>query len=205
MSQTTETARRNELEERLLVHEEELRAHIAAKIPERFRNDIFVNDILQETWVTVFRAISDFVPAGPHGFIRWLKTVANRRILDAVRTLRGVIESALIRDADRRRTSLNQLVAALAANDKSPSRDAATREATNAVQAALKDLPRNRRLAINLRHVEGYSQKEVARQMCKTVPAINGLLYHGLRQLRERLGDGGKYLSGDHLRKDAAR
>lgn len=205
MNRHPKIARRIELEERLLAHAEELRAHIAAKIPARFRNEICLDDVLQETWSTVFRAISGFVPTGPHGFIRWLKTVANRRILDAIRDARGGTRAATIRDADQRRTSLDRLFADITAPGRTPSRDVAAGEATDVLRVVLSGLPEDRRVAIQLQHLEGRSRKEVAHQMGKSVPAVNSLLYHGLRQLRERLGDVENYLSGDHLPQDATK
>ncbi len=200
-----EIARRIEFEERLLIHAEELRAHIAAKIPVRFRNEICLDDVLQETWGTVFRAISSFLPTGPHGFIRWLKTVANRRILDAIRDARGGTRAATIRDADRRRTSLDRLFADIAAPGRTPSRDVAAGEATDVLRVVLSGLPEDRRVAIQLQHLEGRSRKEVAQQMGKTVPAVNSLLYHGLRQLRKRLGEVEMYRSRDHSPRDATK
>ncbi len=200
--------RRMACEERLLAHADELRAHITARIPTRFRAGICVDDVLQETWATVFRAISDFVPSGPDGFIRWLKTVANRRILDAIRDTRngrGNRRRATIRDADQRRTSMDRLFADLTDPGKTPSGVAATNEATDLLRVVLSSLPKDRRAAIQLRHLEGRSRKEIAEQMCKTVPAVNSLLYHGLRQLREGLGDVERYLSGDHLTRETVK
>jgi RNA polymerase sigma factor (sigma-70 family) len=196
---------RAELEERLLVHSDELRAHVVAKIPPRFRRRIDVDDILQETWATVFHAITDFVPTGSDGLIRWLKTVANRRILDAIRDTRGGKHdgpAAALREADRHRDSFDGLLANLLASDDTPSRDAAKKEATQALQFVLSVLPDDRQTAIRLRYVDGRWPREIARTMHKTVPAVRSLIFNGMRQLAAEFDDIGDYLSGDHSRKD---
>jgi RNA polymerase sigma factor (sigma-70 family) len=198
-----EKQRREELEARLLAHEGDIRAHINARIAPRLRQKILVDDILQETWVSALRAVPEFQPAGRHGFLRWLKTVANRRILDAIRAMRGASGGRLIRDADRRRTSLNRLLVSLSAAGKTPSRITASTEAIRALEEALEALPANRRRAIEMRYMQGYSRGEIAAQLGKSTSAVAGLLHHGKRQLRRKLGDFAKYLSGELVTRDA--
>ena len=46
-----------------------------------------------------------------------------------------------------------------------------------------------------MRHIEGRSREEIAEAMNKTLAAVNGLLYQGLRQLRMRLGRASRFFS----------
>jgi RNA polymerase sigma-70 factor (ECF subfamily) len=54
---------------------------------------------------------------------------------------------------------------------------------------ALAELPDDQRAAVELKHLKGYSLEEVARQLGRTKASVAGLLFRGLRRLRELMGD----------------
>jgi RNA polymerase sigma factor (sigma-70 family) len=88
-----------------------------------------------------------------------------------------------------------ELLDCLAAKQRTPSREVSVKEATHAVRIALSSLPEKRRQAIWMRHIEGKSLAEIAQAMRKTNPAVNSLLFNGLRQLRRRLGCADRFFS----------
>ena len=182
----------------LMQRAEGLRSILARKIPKRFRALIAVEDILQDVWIAAFRARTDFRPTDPGAFDRWLMVLTSRRLADALRTVGAMKRGGLqhiLREGEYRRTSLADVFGRFASPDRTPSREVSAREAAHAVQIALSCLPEPRRRAVHMRYIEGRSRAEIARRMHKTDSAVNSLLYHGLRDLRERLGDACQFLS----------
>ena len=94
-----------------------------------------------------------------------------------------------------RRVSLSSLFSRVKPTGRTPSRDASTREAALATQVALSRLQDDRRRAIHMRYIEGRPPREIAAILGKSSAAVNGLLFHGLRELRERLGDACRFFS----------
>ncbi len=99
------------------------------------------------------------------------------------------------REARRRTTSYLELFARVTSKQRTPSSEDAANEAVHAVQITLGTLPDNYRCAITMCHIDGHSRAEVAEAMGKTYHAVNSLLYHGLRMLRERLGPAERFFS----------
>jgi RNA polymerase sigma factor (sigma-70 family) len=124
--------------------------------------------------------------------------ITNHKLLDALKTagrLKRGGSARIARAADRRRTSLTDLFARVASPGRTPSRDVAAAEAAHAVQIALSGLLADRRRVIQMRYLEERSRSEIAREMGKSEAAVNSLLFHGLRDLRARLGDVVRFFS----------
>lgn len=58
--------------------------------------------------------------------------------------------------------------------------------------AALAQLPRDQREVVELHHLQGLAVAEVAAAMGRSRPAVVGLLFRGLKKLRELLRDAGE-------------
>ncbi len=168
------------------------------KTPIELQHVISAEDVLQEVWIAAFRGLPGFRPQGEDAVDRWLTRIAQRAMINAVkawgRVKRGGRRRQVHRDPDRA-SSLADLFARVASPGRTPSSEAAVTEAVDAVQVALASLPPARREAIWMRYIEGQLPEAIAKTMNKTPGAVNGLLFHGLRQLQERLGDAGKFLS----------
>jgi RNA polymerase sigma-70 factor (ECF subfamily) len=54
---------------------------------------------------------------------------------------------------------------------------------------ALAELPEDQRRAVELHHLRGYSVAEVGKIMNRSRPAVVGLLFRGLKKLRQFLKD----------------
>ncbi|MGQ0636578.1 MAG: sigma-70 family RNA polymerase sigma factor [Planctomycetaceae bacterium] len=69
----------------------------------------------------------------------------------------------------------------------SPSEGAINCEEILRLSQAINRLPEDQRLVVELHHLRGLSVDEVAELMNRTHPAVVGLLFRGLKKLREQL------------------
>ncbi len=183
----------------LLDHAGRLNRFIDSRIPVKLGQLITPEDVLQEVWTAAFRGKSSFTPDGPDSLARWLTRIAERKLLDAIRHARALKRYGRYAQAERtqdRSASFLTLFARVAApNQRTPSSEDAAKEAARAVQIALCSLPDDYRCAVTMYHIEGRSRAEVAKRMGRTSPAVNGLVYRGLRLLRRRLGPAGRFFA----------
>ena len=69
------------LERILLVHYARLSEHIAPKLPKSLQSVLSTDDILQQTFVQVFRDIGNFERRSETSFFAWLRTITEHRLL----------------------------------------------------------------------------------------------------------------------------
>jgi RNA polymerase sigma-70 factor (ECF subfamily) len=182
----------------LMERADALHDYIRRALPSDLARVISAEDILQEVCISVFHGLAQFRADGPDSFDRWVTSLVQRRLVDAIRKARAVKRSGGRRIGDRaqlRTTSYIQLFERVASQQRTPSSEDAAKEAAHAVQIALSTLPEDYRCAITMRHIDGRSQAEVASAMARTLPAVNSLLYRGLRMLRSRLEPSRRFFS----------
>jgi RNA polymerase sigma factor (sigma-70 family) len=175
-----------------------LRRYVQRKVPSRLSSTISADDILQELWIAAYRTVSAFTPVGPNAIDRWLTTIANSKIVDAVRTARRLKRGGdrrCMHTAQQRVSSFTDLFARIQSPQKTPSSEFGAAESVHAVSIALNCLREDRRRAVQMHYIQGHSLKQIARAMDKSEPAVNSLLYNGLLELRLFLGDAAKYFS----------
>jgi len=190
------------LQELLLAQYDRLAARIARKVPLSLQGVVAADDILQETFASAFRSIRSLKPKGAEAFYRWLATIAERRLQNAVKALhaakRGGGRARGKLQAGGSASSVVDLLDRLAIHDHTPSRSAARHEAASVVRVALAGLKNDYRVALNLRYLEGLPVAEAAAKMKRTERAIHNLCYRGLKQLREALESQSHYLTRKH-------
>lgn len=172
--------------------------YVQAKIPGDIAGVVGAEDVVQEAHIAAFREIGRFEPRGEDSFERWLRTIALRRLRNAIRfhrqarrgggAARIVVTPALERSAV-------MLLDMMQAADRTPSRTAAAGEAATAVSAALEALPDDYRAAVRLVYLEGRTVAEAAAVMRRTERAVHNLCFKARRRLRELLGDRSRFLS----------
>lgn len=141
-------------------------------------------EAVQEALIRAYRALTTvYTPERVQGLALrpWLYTV----VLNAARN---------VRRARPRTASLETLLT----DERSRGRGAADGSATvaaaehlelaTALEAALAGLSQRSRVAVVLRHVEGFSYEEVARIVGRPVGTVKSDVHRALRQLRRRLG-----------------
>jgi len=179
----------------LFDHYDRLLAFLAKKIPASKQARISPEDILQQTFVDAFAEIRAFEPRGKeavHRFYRWLSTIANHRLLDAIKAentaKRGGGRAGVAVGARQTADSVVDLIELLSGTDKTPSRIVARKEAAGALQVALAGLQEDYRRAIQLHHIEGLEIARVAEIMNRSPRAVRHLCNRGLEELRGGLG-----------------
>ena len=176
-----------------------LREYVSPKIPASLSRILDAEDIVQDAHVEVFRRIGAFRPRGAGSFFRWVAAIAVSRLRNRIkqeRTLkRGGPGFARRPMTQRFEDSTIALLDVLAGPGKTPSRSVARREAVDAVQAAITDLPERNRKAVWLVHIEGRSTAEAGAEMGCTKRAVQGLCRRGLKLLQERLESASDFLS----------
>jgi RNA polymerase sigma-70 factor (ECF subfamily) len=181
----------------LVRYQSRILARIKRRLPAAMAALMSPEDVLQESFVDVFRGIQTFRPTGGSSFYRWLLAVSDNRLIDAVRAenalkRRGRVEMQAAGDT---RSSMDDLVDLLHVTSRTPSRSAADHEVAAAVQLAMRDLKPEYREALRLRFLEGLSVPDAAAQMGGTDYAIKKLCSGGLQRLREALGDATRFAS----------
>lgn len=198
MSQVLSPLDEQALQERLRVRAPEMRSILETQIPRYLRSQVSPEDILQDVWISAFRTRPVFRAQRVDSLDRWLTSIVNRALIDRLRKAycqRRGGRHLTLRAGGMNVSSLANLFSLVASPEKTPSSEAATLEAVDAVQDALAALPDPQRRAIMLKYIEGYSRHDIAQVMQKTEAAVNSLLFNGLRRLKDKLGSGTKFFS----------
>ena len=187
------------IQQLLLLHHDRLVAAITKKVPADLRGVLAASDVCQEAYIAVFRQITSFQPHNERAFHRWLLTIAERKLVDAIRTLRAAKRGGgthgKLGQVDAVASSVIELLDVVAVNERTPSRSAAHREMVLAVQNALGELKEDYREALRLHYIESLSVAETAERMGRSDGAVLMLCNRGLRRLAEVIGDPARFFS----------
>ncbi|HUU95956.1 MAG TPA: sigma-70 family RNA polymerase sigma factor [Phycisphaerae bacterium] len=183
----------------LMRHHDQIAAMLAKKIPPDLAGLLAAEDICQEAYVVAVRELASFQPRGKNAFFKWLLTIAERKLIDAIRALRaakrGGGKKALELPARSDASSIAGLLEHVAIHERTPSRSAADHEIVSAVQNALAGLKEDYRTAIHCRYIEGLSAAETAARMGRSEGAVLKLCERALQQLAESIGDASRFFS----------
>lgn len=188
------------LERLLLLHAPRLSRHLEPRLPGMLQGVVDVDDILQQTFLQVYRDIKLFEPRGQGSFYAWLRGIADNRLFDCVREYKRKKRGG---DFKRRHAAagssphVNDMLDALSASHGTPSQVLARREAVQAMQHGLADLPADQHEAIERHCIKGQSLEETANAMGRTPGAIRALIHRGKGKLQEWLDRSAIWLSGD--------
>ena len=129
-------------------------------------------DILQETWLKVVRASSDWSPRAR--FTTWLYTIARNACVDGAR-----------RERARATEPLEAEPVSTEAHD--PERAAAASELRPVLEAAIAALPEAQREVFLLREMAGIPFHEIARMTGAPEPTVKSRMRYALEALRNEL------------------
>jgi RNA polymerase sigma-70 factor (ECF subfamily) len=187
----------NDLQCLLIRRAPRLREHVSSLLTPALSDVLSADDIMQDVWIAAFRGRQAVRGNDPRRLNAWLNTIADRKVLDAIRTARTLRRGGGREQVKRsvERTSLDELVSIVGSPSRSPSGQASAREASVAVRVALGSLPDRNREAISLRYLRGLPLAQVAQRMNTTENAVRGLVFRGLHEMRQRLGHAREFFS----------
>ena len=190
---------RQALERLLLEYGPTISSHIKRRFPSAIRGVVGVEDILQQTLLHAYLGIGTLKECSRGAFVAWLKTIADMRLVDALRVeqrqKRGGGFRRQRRASESVTGSLVDLVDRLPGDAPTASGLMAKDEAILAIQVAIASLPEEQREAVRLHVLEGNSLEETAAEMGRTTGAIRGLVQRAKQQLAEAMGRASAWLS----------
>jgi len=145
------------------------------------------SDLVQQTFLSVFRNFQRFEGAEEGEFVAWLRKVHQRNVQDAVRDHTQTAKRTLGREQRLPASSDDGPVSGSA--ELSPSQRAMQGEDAVRLAGAIQQLPPDQREAVRLRHLEGRSLAGMAQRLERSEEAVAGLVKRGLQNLRKILGE----------------
>jgi RNA polymerase sigma-70 factor (ECF subfamily) len=147
------------------------------------------SDIVQHALMMAHHHRDQFRGQSEGEWLGWLRTILARTIAETARRF-----GTAAREVSRERSlevqleeSSARLAGVLAADHTSPSERAARAEELLRLAGALARLPADERQAIELHHLQNVPLAEIAKKLGRTRAAVAGLLFRGLKRLREQL------------------
>lgn len=182
----------------LLRHHDRLLATVTQSISRSYQSIISADDVCQEAYAAAFASIGDFSWHGPESFYVWLRTIAMRRLADAMRR-----QQAKKRGGDRHALGVGappghstvQILELVAQHSATPSRSAAQNELCETVRDALGRLSPDHALALRLRYFDGLTAAQAGEKMQRSGQAVQMLCTRALAELERQLGDPAQILS----------
>ncbi len=161
---------------------------VADGVPARWRCLISSDDLVQETCADICRAFARFEGTEAGAFVRWLRVLARHNLVDAARMLRAEKRGGTA-EVDNRLAAIDDRAVGDRRRNTArlPHEDLVARERSRVVRAALRRLPANQRLVIELYDLGGLAPREVARWLNRSVGAVHMLRARAHRSLSRLL------------------
>jgi RNA polymerase sigma-70 factor, ECF subfamily len=152
------------------------------------------SDVVQQAFLHAHEMRAQFRGTTEGELLAWLRAILANALATAVRRL-----DTQARDPGRERSldgelerSSSWMEGLLAADQTSPSERVVRDEELLRLAHAIARLPEDQRRVVELHYLKGLTVAEVADQIGRTRPAAVGLLFRGLKRLRELLRDPGE-------------
>ena len=158
---------------------------VSRLISRMVRDSNLVEDIAQETFIKVYRALPQF--RGESAFYTWLYRIAVNTARKALLDLKRdplVLAAAGAQDAENEETSR---VESEPSSEETPEALLATKEIAAAVNAAIAALSEDLRQAITLREIEGLSYEEIAEMMNCPIGTVRSRIFRAREAIATRL------------------
>lgn len=167
-----------------------LRLLARLQIGRRLQGKLDACDLVQETFLRAHHRFSQFQGTTDEELIAWLRQILASSLATVIRHYFGAqrrdlhLERELTVELDQ---SSRILAQGLIGQQSSPSQQASRREQSLLLAEKLERLPPDYREVVILRHLQGLSFADVAREMGKTVDSVKKLWARALARLRDLL------------------
>ncbi len=136
-------------------------------------SDDDAKDVLQNSFIKIFTAISSFKYQNDNSFLEWMKRVVTNEALDFLKN-RKRITFVDINDNIQEKIEEEQSVELLSADD---------------LHQLITELPDGYRTVLNLFVFEGYSHKEIAQLLGIKESSSASQFFHAKRMLEKKIND----------------
>jgi RNA polymerase sigma-70 factor (ECF subfamily) len=168
-------------------YREYLRLLARLQLDPRLRTELDPSDVVQQTLLKAHERLEQFRGQTDGELRAWLRTILANNLADAVRKFgRQKGDRALSLEAALEQSSA-KLEAMLASEESSPSQGALRAERLVGLAEGLARLTDEQRTAVELHYLSGLSVPDVATQMGRSTVSVTGLLYRGMKALRETM------------------
>lgn len=162
---------------------------VRLQLGSRPRAKLDASDVVQQTILHAHEKRSQFRGGSEGEFLAWLRTILANSLAAAARRL-----DTQARDSARERSldaelerSATRMEGWLAADQTSPSGRAVRGEELLRLALAIAQLPEDQRRVVEMHYLNGLPVADVADQIGRSRPAAVGLLFRGMKRLRELL------------------
>jgi RNA polymerase sigma-70 factor (ECF subfamily) len=159
------------------------------QLPGRIQARVDPPDIVQQTMFEAQRDFSSFQGATEEELIAWLRRILHHNIQQMIERHWEAKKRSLQQECSLDEPQMDGITLAdcLPSDQSSPSQRAMRGETAVRLAQAIRQLPNDQQEAVRLRHLEGFSLKQLAQAMGRSETAIAGLLKRGLKRLRDEL------------------
>jgi RNA polymerase sigma-70 factor (ECF subfamily) len=168
---------------------EEYRAYLRLlarlQLDPKLQGKLDPSDLVQETLLRAHAKRDQFQGQTDAELAAWLRRILANLLTDALRRhgLAGrnaASEQGLEESADRLETFLS-------GSGDSPMQRAVKQEELLQLSEALDRLPDDQRVAVELKHLQGWTVEAIAGQLGRSKTAVGGLLRRGVKKLRDHM------------------
>ncbi len=152
------------------------------KAGNHIRQQLSIQDLIQETFLRAYRDFDRFQYLGPGSFMNWLSTIADHVLTDRGRFQNRQKRRAVNILGFRSETNPQGAEPAISLT---PSRIFEGQERLEKLQKILDSLPEDYRRVIVLAKVNGCLTEEIAQQMDRSRQNVSLLLHRALKRFRE--------------------
>jgi RNA polymerase sigma-70 factor (ECF subfamily) len=167
---------------------------VRLQLGSRPRAKLDASDVVQQAILLAHEKREQFRGGTEGEWLGWLRAILANVLAGAARRL-----GTQARDPGRERSleadlerSSSRLEGLFTVDQTSPSERAVRGEELVRLAHAIAGLPEDQRRAVELHYLKGLAVAEVAEEIGRTRPAAVGLLFRGLKRLREVLRDAGE-------------
>ena len=160
------------------------------QMPHQLRSRFDPADAVQKTLLQAHRKLGQCEAETEIQFRAWLRTILTNVLFEELRQFGrhgdGGPDVSICKAMEESSLRFEEF---LAADDSTPSQRLMREEQLIRLADAMAALPVDQQQAIRLHHLDGHSLIEAGQQMNRSKEAIAGLLFRGLRKLRDELSD----------------
>lgn len=181
----------------LWLHHNRLHGFVARRVGVDWRGKIDADDLLQEAYVDIFKAIATLQPGDEEAFYRWAARIVEHRFIDRVRYWRRKKRDAVreVRLAARSAQSSLNLLDLCQQRQGTPSLAVRREDAAAALMACIARLPDDHRAVVTGLYLREQPVSEVAAALNRSEDAVRRLAGRALEKLATCLGRASRYLS----------